>query len=545
MADNGPADTVLKSYFPKTYATLQKQSRAIVLTFFCLLLLLGISIYRDYGISYDEFMNYQNGYVSLAHVVKKVSPGLAAKYLGGIPPLEQYRDKDYGVFFDLPVTVMQNALRITNQRNVVQFRHLITFLVFFTSVVFFYRLCAQRYNWMLGLLGSLVLIVSPRIFGQSFYNSKDIVFMAVMFMSVYTMFRFLRLKTPGAAIWHALACAAAIDVRIMGIIVPLLTLFLIALDLLKAGNVKTELRRWMVPLIVYLLLAASFVVIFWPYLWSSPLRNFIQAFANMSHFRWKDSVLFMGQNIPATQLPWYYLPVWIVISTPVVYTLLFVVGCYYLIKQVISNKFALYKNDAERIDIVMLMLFFGPLLAIIVLKSVVYDAWRQVYFVYPAFVMIALAGFVNLYRAINLKAAKLVLTGVLTVSMAVTAAFMVRNHPFQDMYFSFLPAKSIQKNFEKDYWGLSYYQALQYVLKHDKSKIVSILLVNDIVSQPVRMNVHMFPEEMPRIALTKVQAEARWFITNYRKRTGPINISKEVYSISVDGVKIISVFKLR
>ena len=45
---------------------------------------------------------------------------------------------------------------------------------------------------------------------------------------------------------------------------------------------------------------------------------------------------------------------------------------------------------------------------------------------------------------------------------------MIRNHPFQNVYFNnFLShdEQYLRKNFEMDYWGTSYKQALEYVLK--------------------------------------------------------------------------------
>ncbi|GAJ22942.1 unnamed protein product, partial [marine sediment metagenome] len=51
---------------------------------------------------------------------------------------------------------------------------------------------------------------------------------------------------------------------------------------------------------------------------------------------------------------------------------------------------------------------------------------------------------------------------------------MIKNHPHQNVYFNFFAGKNIKERFELDYWGLSYKQALEYVLENDSSEIINI-----------------------------------------------------------------------
>ena len=52
----------------------ERNRRIIVTAFFAAFLLLAIGIVRDFGISYDEAINRENGYVSLGYLVKLVKP---------------------------------------------------------------------------------------------------------------------------------------------------------------------------------------------------------------------------------------------------------------------------------------------------------------------------------------------------------------------------------------------------------------------------------------------------------------------------------------
>jgi len=84
----------------------------------------------------------------------------------------------YGPFFEVILVVMERILNLgKNSRAIFFMRHFVTFISFYIGVFVFYLLCKNRFNsWKIGLLGSVFLILSPRIFADSFYNSKDIPF---------------------------------------------------------------------------------------------------------------------------------------------------------------------------------------------------------------------------------------------------------------------------------------------------------------------------------------------------------------------------------
>lgn len=69
-------------------------------------------------------------------------------------------------------------------------------------------------SWRWGLLGTLLLVLSPRQFADCFYNDKDAVFLVLCIVAVATMVSFIRQPTWRTASRHALACAVAIDVRV-------------------------------------------------------------------------------------------------------------------------------------------------------------------------------------------------------------------------------------------------------------------------------------------------------------------------------------------
>jgi len=152
------------------------------------------------------------------------------------------------------------------------------------------------------------MICSPRIFAESFYNSKDVVFLACCAIATHTLIQFLQRPSLGRVIIHGIISAIAIDIRIAAVIFPLLTCFMV-LGYFIYRNIPWRKLIWI--LTIYALTTIFIVYILWPWLWSQPIDNFFLAFKNMSKFRWDNFNLYFGNYIKATNLPWHYSPVWI------------------------------------------------------------------------------------------------------------------------------------------------------------------------------------------------------------------------------------------
>ena len=305
------------------------------IVFFLVLLAVGLGVYRDYGISWDEPTSRINGAVTLKYVAERFAPSLLPAAASRLESLNEYLDRDHGVAFEAPAVALEVMLGIGDKKNVFMFRHLLTFLVALAGIYAVKRMADRRFSdWRIGLLAALFLVLTPRLFAESFYNSKDVVFMAFFAIAMNTMIAFVLKPSFKTAFLHALASAVAIDVRIMAVILPAATVAILIVRLLK--------RELPIPvtcraLAVYLAAACILVPAMWPWLWSDPIGNFVQAFKNMSKFRWDDEVLYMGRFVRSTDLPWHYVLVWISITTPLLYLALFLVGAFNTLRQIASR----------------------------------------------------------------------------------------------------------------------------------------------------------------------------------------------------------------
>ncbi|HYY29545.1 MAG TPA: hypothetical protein VE860_16490, partial [Chthoniobacterales bacterium] len=479
--------------------------------FFLLLLLLGIGRYRDYGISWDETKQRLTGAVTLKYLAEAFHvPASRVPWKERLPSLATYQDRDYGVAFEAPAFALEQLLRLKDVRDVYMFRHLLTFLVFFGGVCAVYRLALRRFlDWRIGLLSALFLVVTPRFFAESFYNSKDIVFMAVFAVAMNTTISFVLRPGVRTALLHALGTAVAIDVRILALFLMVVSVALLTIRLLRR---ELPLGRTSLILALYIVGTCALVVAMWPYLWSRPLGHFVQAFKNMAHFRWGGEIRYMGAFIQSTAVPWHYTFTWIGITTPLFYLVLFAVGVFVTCGQTVTRGMKLWQNDAELQDIVFLVLFFGPIAAVIWFHSVVYNGWRQLYFIYPAFLLLATKGWVVVWsiERTRYKISLLVLTAI---SVVWTAVWMWEAHPLENVYFNVLAGRNVRERYEMDYWGLGNRKALEYILEHDNSPVITVW--PDSVT-PLAKSVFMLkPEDRRRISIEENKGIPYYVLTNY------------------------------
>jgi hypothetical protein len=398
---------------------------------------------------------------------------------------------------------------------------------------------------------------------DSFYNSKDIPFLVFFTIAILSLVYLLdvtwseqrRIAQIGAAALSAFACAVAVDVRLPGIIlIPLTSVLIVFVAFCNPKHWKDV----GVVMATYLVLTMGAILFFWPILWHSPRHEFINALESMSHYPWPGPVLYRGEWILTTDLPWDYIPTWIFISIPLlqlggfifgILGLAVVAGTY--IKTGFSKPVRAY-IDLLTPDSLAWMVIVGwlvlPLAAIIILHSTVYDGWRQMYFIYPPIVLVAVFGMKTIYERLSslfgYSTSSKILAGiVLAVGLLEPLAFILQYHPHENVYFNFFAGdpKTLRQRFEQDYWGLSYKQGIDYVLAHDTSQGIN-LAVADFPGMEY-LNYMLNQEQADRVIMLRGNPD--YFITVFRGHPEDYTAGKEYYSVIVRGVKIMAVYKMK
>ena len=144
---------------------------------FLVFLLLCWSIIPDFGVTLDDQFYYSNG-VNTYEYVKHFFLNLFKNEIN----LEEYRSKlkEWPIIFELLLVLISKLFNINEMEKIYLVSHQLNFIIFFVSLMYFHKLIYQRFNsYILATLSIFFLVLSPRIFAESFYNSRDIFFMSL------------------------------------------------------------------------------------------------------------------------------------------------------------------------------------------------------------------------------------------------------------------------------------------------------------------------------------------------------------------------------
>ncbi len=519
---------------------------AIFFLFFCL----GLFLSDDYGLSWDEPIQRNHGLVSAKYIVSIISPdALSNEKFEKIPALESYAHKNYGVIFHLPAVFVEIATGMT-EPDLWHFRHAYTFLWFFIAVIFFYLLVSRRYGCGIALVACLFFILSPRIFAESFYNVKDLVFLSSFTVAMYFCISYLEKKSFGAALCLALSSAVASNIRIVGLLLPALVCLFFMFDYIRNRSFN---KKALGGFIFFMALTPILTIALWPSAWAHPIRFLWETIVLSSNFPWNGKIIYLGKVVRGAALPWHYIPVWFTITTPLSYLVLFAMGLFVMMQNLNKTKGVLLKIETNKEDLFYLAIVVIPIVLVILLGSTLYDGWRHLYFIYPAFLLIVLNGLdwlTSSARSVTANnpawknAAARLLLGALVIYSIYIAYWMVRNHPYQYVYFNFLAGNDIENTFDRDYWGVAARVGMEYVTKMDQRQQIKVS-----GSRMVHLKNNMkLLEQSDRKRVRLVQpADAEYFIETYRNVRGSSTMEttgREIYSIIIDSFKIMSVFDL-
>ncbi|MTB49996.1 glycosyltransferase family 39 protein [Lewinella sp. W8] len=425
--------------------------------FFLLFLLVGLFILDDYGISWDESIQRRHGRVSIDYAAKKL--GVEHTPLEPEWDLEDYQWQNYGMLYSITGNLLELGLGYEDDPyQHYKVRHYVCFLLFWIALIFFYRSIRLRFPeraWY-PLIGTLALILSPRIFAHAFFNPKDHILLVFYLINTYTLLRLLKHRNWSSLVLHALATGLALNTRLPALIVPLTTFLILGWELLRTRPFP---RKNLAFMAAYLPLSVLFLVPFFPYLWEDTLSRLVGAFSEMSAFNWDSYVWLFGDRISALDVPAYYIPAWILITTPLVYLLFIFTGLYATVAATMRNlrRVQLWKTEEQLLDFTQLGLAVGPILVVIILGSTLYNGWRHLHFVFPSFIFLMMVGFDFARRSWKRP---VLVTGLLAAGLLMTAVQMVRYHPHQYVYFNFaITGEPLIIRFDMDYWGVGFRDA--------------------------------------------------------------------------------------
>lgn len=541
------------------YLTNSKTSQIFIYLYFLIFLTLGLFVFNDYGVSIDEDNTRIVGFLSLEQLFKFFSLNGTSQITEIIKQdaLAHTRDNTStsGTVFDLPMAYLEYIFKITDSKNYFLLRHFSTFFIFFISSIYFFKIIEGMYNSkIISLLGTSFLIFSPRIFGESFFNNKDIVFMSFFIIGIYYSIKFLNNKNFLTVVIFAFFSAVITNLRILGIILPSLIILINFIMVLRTENNKSNM---ILRIILFFLIYPIFYFILWPELWTDPIAELVKTFNFMkSHFL-SINIFYLGKYFFFSEIPWHYHLVSIFVSTPLILTFLFSVGFIIIFRRIIFRLINidekntlkdLWRGKREMNDFIFFIIFFSVILIAMDTGKISYNGWRHLYFIYPCFIMIALRGLFVLQTITFVNQRKNIFQSCIVLTLIPTIFWMIKNHPYQNFYFNLIMKNNFNKYFEVDYWGLTNKKALEIILNQNEATVNVFLKGTSDLNLSKRI---LSKENRAKINIVGKIEEADYVINHFynwrnkddwQKKDPPdgFEILKE---IKINGISINSIYK--
>lgn len=425
---------------------------------FLLLYVLCWAVYKDYGVSIDEPLHmtrvpqyfhqwrqiFEQGYV------ERVDIGMR-----------------YGVLFNLVahpfiVTFSKNTRFLLEAYEI---KHAVTFHIYFLAygaiAYAFHKACQFRYSVVLSIF---ILTLFPNLFGQSFFNPKDIPFAAFYtFSSVFIGIKTAQVmqameKEEGVAgyilvaLIFALLLAMGAGVRIAGL--ALLPAWCAAMFLCCGPKAFFRAFRRLLPLwgatAIFLVLL---LLVIYPSALSNPASWFVKT---VDIFNNGTGI---GEHTTFMRIVFYLLA-----KPPLVWVFLTLGGISYFLFH-----FDRLSPVLRSVGIMLLAQLVIIPTVMVVMETRTYHQERHFMLAYPPMAFFAGYGAVMGWRSLKNKTIKYICVALIFLASVNIAKEMKALHPYQYVYLNevarYYPMFSGEP---RDYWGISRKPLIEWLARHGK-----------------------------------------------------------------------------
>jgi len=411
-------------------------------------LLIGLMIFRSYGLAWDEPLFYDYGEaLKYAYTPSNWFSGDfdVTNSFGSSGSDHANRGPAY-LLVAMPFVSFIKWLGFDSASA----WHLINFLTFNLGIYLLYRLASKWMSRESALAVAALFTFQPLLWGHAFINPKDIPFLTFFLGSIVFGFEMMDdwainskpkfTKVLLAAIFLGIATS----IRILGPLAAILTILYALVQKIKFSSLLKSI--WL-----YAALSLGIAFLVWPYLWLSPLQKFIEVFVFMSDNPTQLNVLFAGEYYQAGEIPRRYFPTLLAYTLTEPTYLSIALGIF----------FGFWKSDnKKRLTLGILLFWFGILFAYILLKRpAMYDGYRHFLFILPP--LFIFTGFA--FEAIFTWLKQIWQKAVITLAILAFGILpIVQLHPYQYAYYNNLAGGvgGVFRNYETEYWLTCYREAV-------------------------------------------------------------------------------------
>lgn len=425
-------------------------------------LIVGLFIFRDYGLSWDEPLFYDYGdALGYAYSPREWFSGqfdLANSY-GASGDDHKTRGPAYLFLSREPVYLLR-SLGLDQAAA----WHLINFIFFQLGVYFLYRLSRRWMKSSAALAASALFAWQPLLWGHAYINPKDPPFLTFFLASIclgFEMVDQLAEAKPkySSIILPALLLGITTSIRVLGPLVGLLVFFYF----ISTDN-RNRRSSWL-AFIGYGALTIIAMFITWPYLWENPIRNFIDVFRLMSDNPTNLSVLFDGQVFRAGELPRRYMPFMLTTTLTEPVWFLFIIGLITGYWKLVNDRTA--QNKGQLVTLTLTLSWFLILISYVVIrKPAMYDGIRHFLFITPP--IFIFTGFAFEWLEERIYSFSTFLPSWLYAAIGVVMLIpgmlgIARLHPYEYTYYNYFVGGTagVFRNYETDFWLTCYKEAVE------------------------------------------------------------------------------------
>lgn len=458
--------------------------RAMWLALAGLLLALMVWVSGDYGVTWDEVPRQAYG------------ERIWQLYQGqlGLDDFKADRAGShlYGGLFDVTAVALQKLLPV----DAFRVRHGLNAAFGWACLIACGLLAARLGGGGAGLLALVLLAVTPRFWGDAMNNPKDLPFAACATAALALMAS-LPATAPVLPLAKGLAIGVAVGlalaVRPGGVLLLGYLGVVVLVQTVRSRRLDTPaLARTAGALGLAVAVAVVLPMAVWPWLQTRPVLGLWDAVAGVSRFEWRGTMLFDGEQVHSMRLPWSYVPVWLLYTTPLVT----------LAGLVLALRLLLTRSAARLAAAGLLAAALFPVVYVIARQSTLYDGIRHLLFVQPMLAALAALGWRDAVGSARPLARRVAL-GLLVAGVAEPLWFDVREHPNQIVYFNPLAGgpRGAQFRFELDYWGNCLLQAQQAAAGIARQARMPV-----VVSGHRWRQMHLNAARLPEIVVSRPEA---------------------------------------
>lgn len=443
--------------------------------FFAVVTLFMVGSAFDFPTNGDELEHIANG---KANVKFYTSLGKDTSYLNPTAPYAVGKDmrlmRYYGVFTDVTAEIFCGIFTRLGV-DYMDARHVWNVLLMMLGALFT-AFTARLFSksWWAASIALAIMIATPSFTGFGYNLSKDIPLATGFIIALYAIYSlFINFEEPlnkKMLLVLIAGIAIAIGNRIAGLMLfGYAGIFGVWAIYRNRTQPSKELKLKTLWIAGTLIIGYGVGLLFWPYGLVSPIGHIQETFEIISKYPLKMSTYFGGENMDINEPYWYFIPKYILITTPV----LFLVGLILAI-----SLFFVKKIRQSEYGVAFILLLFPsvfPILYIIYKHAVVYQHWRHVFFVFPTMVVLSSLGW---HYLLNHKKRWIFVLPVFAFLFAKPVWWMFNNHPYEYTYYNELVggSKGAFENYELDSYCFGVKNCIKWIAENNDLKKDTLII---------------------------------------------------------------------